>query len=44
MHPILSDFPSNAFYEGTLENGVTSGDRKINSKYLLLPKIKYFFI
>ena len=27
MHPELSIFPSNTFYEGTLQNGVTVGDR-----------------
>jgi len=23
MHPVLSSFPSNVFYEGSLQNGVT---------------------
>eukprot|EP00756_Hemistasia_phaeocysticola_P044862 Hpha_TRINITY_DN18646_c0_g1::TRINITY_DN18646_c0_g1_i1::g.115790::m.115790/K14326/UPF1, RENT1; regulator of nonsense transcripts 1 len=27
MHPCLSEFPSNTFYEGTLQNGVTQMDR-----------------
>ena len=27
MHPCLSEFPSNTFYEGTLQNGVTTPDR-----------------
>jgi len=27
MHPCLSEFPSNTFYEGTLQNGVTVNDR-----------------
>lgn len=27
MHPCLSEFPSNAFYEGTLQNGVTIDER-----------------
>jgi regulator of nonsense transcripts 1 len=27
MHPDLSVFPSNTFYEGTLQNGVTMSDR-----------------
>lgn len=27
MHPCLSAFPSNMFYEGTLQNGVTMADR-----------------
>lgn len=28
MHPALSEFPSNAFYEGSLLNGVTAKDRE----------------
>jgi regulator of nonsense transcripts 1 len=28
MHPCLSEFPSNTFYEGTLQNGVTIEERK----------------
>lgn len=27
MHPCLSDFPSNMFYEGSLQNGVTAMER-----------------
>eukprot|EP00897_Mesotaenium_endlicherianum_P000723 jgi/Mesen1/10651/ME000009S10446 len=27
MHPCLSDFPSNAFYEGTLQNGIAETER-----------------
>jgi regulator of nonsense transcripts 1 len=27
MHPCLSAFPSNAFYDGSLQNGVTAGER-----------------
>mmetsp|Transcript_36703 Transcript_36703/g.80318 ORF Transcript_36703/g.80318 Transcript_36703/m.80318 type:complete len:1068 (+) Transcript_36703:116-3319(+) len=27
MHPSLSEFPSNMFYEGSLQNGVTEADR-----------------
>lgn len=27
MHPCLSEFPSNTFYEGTLQNGMGVGDR-----------------
>lgn len=27
MHPSLSEFPSNTFYEGSLQNGVTEEDR-----------------
>jgi regulator of nonsense transcripts 1 len=29
MHPCLSEFPSNTFYEGTLQNGVTVADRNM---------------
>uniref|UniRef100_A0A2P2LM33 Uncharacterized protein n=1 Tax=Rhizophora mucronata TaxID=61149 RepID=A0A2P2LM33_RHIMU len=28
MHPTLSEFPSNSFYEGTLQNGVTVNERQ----------------
>lgn len=34
MHPCLSEFPSNMFYEGTLQNGVTAVER-------LRPQIKF---
>lgn len=27
MHPDLSEFSSNMFYEGSLQNGVTAADR-----------------
>ncbi|CAB4069644.1 UPF1 [Lepeophtheirus salmonis] len=30
MHPELSKFPSNFFYEGSLQNGVSGEDRKLN--------------
>jgi regulator of nonsense transcripts 1 len=30
MHPRLSEFPSNAFYEGTLQNGVTAPERALH--------------
>ncbi|KAL3314056.1 ATP-dependent helicase NAM7, partial [Cichlidogyrus casuarinus] len=29
MHPCLSAFPSNVFYEGTLQNGVTAEERSV---------------
>ncbi|XP_022737002.1 regulator of nonsense transcripts 1 homolog [Durio zibethinus] len=29
MHPCLSEFPSNSFYEGTLQNGVTINERQL---------------
>ena len=28
MHPCLSEFPSNTFYEGDLQNGVTASERQ----------------
>lgn len=31
MHPALSAFPSNIFYEGSLQNGVTAGLLKLSS-------------
>jgi regulator of nonsense transcripts 1 len=31
MHPALSEFPSNTFYEGTLQNGVTVIERTLPS-------------
>lgn len=31
MHPALSAFPSNIFYEGSLQNGVTSGEIKTSA-------------
>uniref|UniRef100_A0A0D6QVX1 Uncharacterized protein n=1 Tax=Araucaria cunninghamii TaxID=56994 RepID=A0A0D6QVX1_ARACU len=30
MHPSLSEFPSNNFYEGTLQNGVTVNERQLS--------------
>lgn len=30
MHPRLSEFPSNTFYEGTLQNGVTEQERQLS--------------
>ncbi|KAJ8755110.1 hypothetical protein K2173_018908 [Erythroxylum novogranatense] len=30
MHPALSEFPSNSFYEGTLQNGVTVNERQLS--------------
>jgi len=29
MHPCLSEFPSNMFYEGSLQNGITESDRQL---------------
>jgi len=36
MHPALSAFPSNIFYEGSLQNGVTAGWCSIHC-FMLLP-------
>ncbi len=33
MHPALSEFPSNIFYEGSLQNGVTSEERQTNNQF-----------
>jgi len=33
MHPHLSYFPSNTFYDGTLQNGITEKDRKVNTQF-----------
>lgn len=40
MHPALSAFPSNIFYEGSLQNGVTAGLSKDPSGELLFPRIE----
>lgn len=40
MHPALSAFPSNIFYEGSLQNGVTAGKNGISCKFLSLQFIK----
>ena len=36
MHPCLSEFPSNTFYEGTLQNGVTVAERIQSGVYRIL--------
>lgn len=33
MHPALSAFPSNIFYEGSLQNGVTAGNTQCGEGY-----------
>ena len=45
MHPELSVFPSNTFYEGTLQNGVTTSDRSylMNFKWPKEDKPVFFF-
>jgi regulator of nonsense transcripts 1 len=37
MHPALSEFPSNTFYDGFLQNGVTISDRRQGSHVLNWP-------
>ena len=44
MHPALSAFPSNIFYEGSLQNGVTSGRVFLLCLVGLIPQIKLFSI
>lgn len=34
MHPVLSEFPSNAFYDGSLQNGVTESEFLLVSHFL----------
>jgi regulator of nonsense transcripts 1 len=33
MHPQLSKFPSNFFYEGSLQNGVSGEDRRLSVEF-----------
>ena len=33
MHPVLSNFPLNFFYEGSLQNGVNEDDRKLSVNF-----------
>jgi regulator of nonsense transcripts 1 len=37
MHPFLSEFPSNMFYEGTLQNGVSDVDRSMDGVDMPFP-------
>lgn len=37
MHPALSAFPSNIFYEGSLQNGVTAGEMERKTYNLTFP-------
>jgi regulator of nonsense transcripts 1 len=39
MHPCLSEFPSNTFYEGTLQNGAGAGDRRGGAPAFPWPKL-----
>lgn len=45
MHPVLSAFPSNIFYEGSLQNGVTAEERnnKIDFPWPNPDKPMYFY-
>eukprot|EP00053_Salpingoeca_punica_P018610 m.183108 g.183108 ORF g.183108 m.183108 type:complete len:1045 (+) comp17467_c0_seq2:72-3206(+) len=45
MHPALSEFPSNTFYEGSLQNGVTAGERLMPSVEFPwpVPEVPMFF-
>lgn len=42
MHPALSEFPSNLFYDGTLQNGVTVG--KNNYIHVHISEQAYFAV
>ncbi|KAL0252219.1 hypothetical protein GEMRC1_001431 [Eukaryota sp. GEM-RC1] len=39
MHPILAEFPSDTFYEGTLQNGVTALERQPSREHGTFPWI-----
>ena len=46
MHPKLSEFPSNTFYDGNLQNGVTSDDRiyfNVNFPWPNVKKPTFFY-
>ena len=43
MHPALSAFPSNIFYEGSLQNGVTAGLSRFSRSSFGLTEGKYIF-
>lgn len=47
MHPELSRFPSNFFYEGSLQNGVSSEERrliKIDFPWPIIDKPMFFYV
>lgn len=47
MHPCLSKFPSNMFYEGTLQNGVTEDERSnasVDFPWPIPEKPMFFYI
>lgn len=37
MHPVISDFPSNTFYEGSLQNGISISERVYSGLEFLWP-------
>lgn len=37
MHPCLSEFPSNMFYDGSLQNGITEEDRTVHDSNVQWP-------
>jgi regulator of nonsense transcripts 1 len=39
MHPCLSEFPSNTFYDGTLQNGVSVKERTANKEEFPWPQL-----
>ena len=41
MHPCLSEFPSNMFYEGSLQNGITTAERIRNDVPFPWPGINF---
>ena len=41
MHPSLAEFPSNYFYDGILENGVSAQQRTPKHRVFPFPKIEY---
>ncbi|CAM9226301.1 unnamed protein product [Chrysoparadoxa australica] len=46
MHPCLSEFPSNMFYEGTLQNGVTETERtmkQVDFPWPIVNKPMFFY-
>jgi len=47
MHPALSAFPSNIFYEGSLQNGVTAAERtksSVDFPWPLTDKPMFFYV
>lgn len=42
MHPSLSEFPSNLFYDGTLQNGVTVGKCKLYTMYIRIASCHFW--